>query len=137
MQSPSLENLGCLFDFSSYITQCVFIPSPVREGSTLFGDHRGSILSNRAETSQEGQCGCQPEEISAQRSLCQERTNSKQGLIQIGTAHSRAYCIASIAAHLVFPAFGHSNIIIGILKLRIKMFFQNWQDFLNSDLEYF
>ena len=25
---------------------CVFIPYPVREGSTLFGDHRGSILSN-------------------------------------------------------------------------------------------
>ena len=28
---------------------CVDIPSPVREGSTLFWDHRGSILSNRAE----------------------------------------------------------------------------------------
>ena len=33
---------------------CVFIPSPVREGSTLFGDHRGSILSKIVETSQEG-----------------------------------------------------------------------------------
>ena len=26
----------------------LFIPSPVREGSTLFGDHSGSILLNRA-----------------------------------------------------------------------------------------
>ena len=33
---------------------CVFILSPVREGSNLYGDHRGSIFSNRAETSQEG-----------------------------------------------------------------------------------
>ena len=33
---------------------CDFIPSPVREDSTLFEDHRGSILANRAETSQEG-----------------------------------------------------------------------------------
>ena len=32
---------------------CVFIPSPVMEGSTLLGDDGGSILSNRAETSQE------------------------------------------------------------------------------------
>ena len=58
---------------------CVFIPSPVREGSTLFGDHRGYILSNRAETSQEGQCGRPPEEISAQSNLGQEKTNSKHG----------------------------------------------------------
>ena len=35
-----------------YVNVCVFIPSSVREGSTLLGDHRGSILSNRAETSQ-------------------------------------------------------------------------------------
>ena len=34
--------------------KCVVIPSPMREGSTLLGDHRGSILLNRAETSQEG-----------------------------------------------------------------------------------
>ena len=33
---------------------CVFILSPVKEGSTLLRDHRGSIFSNRAETSQEG-----------------------------------------------------------------------------------
>ena len=32
---------------------CVFIPSPVMEGSTLFGDHRGSIFSKRAKISQE------------------------------------------------------------------------------------
>ena len=33
---------------------CGFIVSPVSEGSTFFGDHRGSILLNRAETSWEG-----------------------------------------------------------------------------------
>ena len=39
-----------------YQSRCVyvFIPSPVREGSTLFGDHSGSNLLNRAKTSQEG-----------------------------------------------------------------------------------
>ena len=38
-----------------YDDVCVFIPSPVREISTFFvADHRGSILLNRAETSQEG-----------------------------------------------------------------------------------
>ena len=31
---------------------------------SLFGDHRGSILSNRADTSQEGKWGPQPNEIS-------------------------------------------------------------------------
>ena len=63
---------------------CVFIPSPVREGSTLFWDHRGSILSNRAETSQEGQCVCQPEEISAQSNLGQEKTYSINGILYLG-----------------------------------------------------
>ena len=28
---------------------CLFDLSPVREGSNIFGDHRGCILSNRAE----------------------------------------------------------------------------------------
>ena len=38
-----------------------------REGGiNLFGDDRGSILSNRDETSQEGKYERQPEEISAQ-----------------------------------------------------------------------
>ena len=35
-------------------TVCVLIPSPVRDGSTLFWDHRVSILSNRPETCQKG-----------------------------------------------------------------------------------
>ena len=45
---------------------CVFILSPVKQGSTLFWDCIVSILSNRADTSQEGYCGPQPKEISAQ-----------------------------------------------------------------------
>ena len=57
-----MDALGCfgirveirILDLAVEFPLCVFIPSPVREGSTLFGDHRGSILSNRAETSQEG-----------------------------------------------------------------------------------
>ena len=39
------KNMHCVY---------LFIPSPVREGSNLFGDCRGSIFSNRAETNQEG-----------------------------------------------------------------------------------
>ena len=46
----------------------------------VFRDQRGSILSNRAESfSLEGQYGCQPEEISTQTTLGQEKTNSKHG----------------------------------------------------------
>ena len=52
-------NIGVFFTFYtakliSNQGRCVFISSPVKEGSTRYGDHRGSILSNRAETSQEG-----------------------------------------------------------------------------------
>ena len=46
-----------------------------QEGSIILGDHKGSILSNRAETSQEGYCGRQREEISAQSISDQEKTN--------------------------------------------------------------
>ena len=48
---------------------CVFIPSPVREESIIFEDHGGSILLNRAETSQEGYCGHQHEELSGPSSV--------------------------------------------------------------------
>ena len=36
-------------------TVCVY-PISCKGGMNLFGDHRGSVLSNRAETSQEGYC---------------------------------------------------------------------------------
>ena len=42
-----------IYDLAKYKMVCVVIPSLVREGSTLLGDHKGSILLNRAETSQE------------------------------------------------------------------------------------
>ena len=32
----------------------MFIPSPVREGSIVFGDHKGSIILNKAEASHVG-----------------------------------------------------------------------------------
>ena len=58
--------LGLEMSNISILVMCVFIPSP---GSTLIGDHRGSILYNRAKTSQESLCGCQPEDMLAQSTL--------------------------------------------------------------------
>ena len=46
---------------------CVFIPSPLRERSTLLGDHRGSVLSNRAETSQEDKTDYMATEVFCQQ----------------------------------------------------------------------
>ena len=57
----------------------VFIPSPMREGSNVLGVLRGSIILNRAEISQEGKCGCQPEEILAQITLGSEKPTLNMG----------------------------------------------------------
>ena len=51
----------------------------MREGSPLFGDHSGSILSNKSETSQEGNCRRQPEKILAQSSLGWEKITLSMG----------------------------------------------------------
>ena len=57
---------------------CVVIPSPLKEGSTCV-----VILSSIAETIQEGQYGRQPEEISAQSTLGQNKTNSNMYVFQV------------------------------------------------------
>ena len=48
-----------------------------------WGDHRGLVLENRAETSQEGCCGRQPGEMSAQSHFGWEKTNSRHGEIRV------------------------------------------------------
>ena len=48
---------------------CGVVPCRVKEGSTLFGNHGGSITSNKADISQEAKCRCQHDETSAQSNL--------------------------------------------------------------------
>ena len=50
---PAQPGLLVLFFSSQMYEVCVY-PFSRERGINLFGDHRGSILSNRAEISQEG-----------------------------------------------------------------------------------
>ena len=54
----------------------MFIPSPIKEGSTICVAHYNFTLSIGAETSKENQCRRQPEEISAQSTFETRRQHS-------------------------------------------------------------
>ena len=62
-KNSAFDNLDInLFGFHHDGWLCVY-PFSCEEGSNLFGYHSGSILSNRAETSQDCYWRRQPEEI--------------------------------------------------------------------------
>ena len=64
-------------EIKKIITCVFFYPFAHEGGLRIFVDHRGSILSNKAEISQEGESGCQLEEMSAQSSLGYDKTTSE------------------------------------------------------------